>query len=404
VTRALDHLLIVDLTRVLAGPMATQILADLGARVIKIERPGQGDDTRIYPPFLTDAAGHPTSESAYYLALNRNKESVAVNFSTAEGQAILHALLARADVLVENFKVGTLAKYGLSHADLKDRYPRLIYCSVTGFGQTGPLATEPGYDFLAQGMSGLMAATGAPGSRPTKVGVAVADYTTGLYATIGILAALAAREKTGQGQHLDISLLDCTVALMTHVAQDYLTTGQVPEKVGNAHAAIVPYQDFETANGHVIIAAGNDHLFTVLAQTMKHPEWATDPRFHTNAARVEHRDILLNLMIPVLKEHPTSYWVDQCRAADVPVAPIYRMDQTFADPQVVARGMAASLYHPVAGREVQVLASPLKLSGTPVRPPAAPPALGAQTHDVLQKDLGMDQKAIDLLKSGGVIH
>lgn len=403
--QALDGLTVLDLSRVLAGPVCTQILGDLGAQVIKIERPGSGDDTRAWgPPFLKDEQGNDTHESAYYLSANRNKKSVAIDISQPAGQDLIHRLLEKCDVLIENFKVGGLEKYGLGYDQIKTRYPRLIYASITGYGRTGPLASEPGYDFIAQGMGGLMAATGAPENGPTKTGVAISDYVTGLYATIGILAALNARTQTGKGQHVDCALLDSTLAMMTNVAQYYLTSGHLAPRVGNAHATIVPYQAFESADGHVIIAVGNDHQFETFARLLGHPEWATEPRFQTNAGRVNHRQALLDLIIPLMKTRKTAEWVAACRAANVPAGPIYKMDQAFADPHVMARSMVTEMTHPLSPVPVSLVSSPLVLSGTPVSYRNAPPTLGEHTNDVLHTVLNLDTKEIENLRKAGAIE
>ncbi len=368
---------ILDLSRVLAGPVATQILGDLGADVMKIERPGSGDDTRAWgPPFLKDAGGKDTSESAYYLSANRNKRSFAIDITTKQGQAHIHDLLRDCDILIENFKVDGLKKYGLSYDDLKDRYPRLIYCSITGFGQTGPLAHEPGYDFMIQAMSGLMANTGAADQPPTKTGVAVCDYVTGLYAVIGITSALHARQITGRGQQVDLALLDCTLAMLTNIAQYTLTTGKNPPRVGNAHTTIVPYQAFEASDGWVVIAVGNDSQFARLAAVMEHPEWASDARFATNAARVQHRDILVPLMAEEIKTRPAQDWLQAFLEHDIPHGPVNTLTQTFDLEQVAAREMVVEMPHPYSPNPVKLVGSPLKLSDTPVTYRLAPPPIG----------------------------
>jgi crotonobetainyl-CoA:carnitine CoA-transferase CaiB-like acyl-CoA transferase len=404
-TGALSGIRVLDLSRVLAGPVATQILGDLGAEVIKIERPGPGDDTRAWgPPFLKDSQGHATHESAYYLSANRNKKSVAVDIATPQGQKIIHDLIPHCDVLVENFKVGGLSKYNLAYDQLKDRYPHLIYASITGFGQNGPLSSEPGYDFITQGMGGLMSVTGAVNGGPVKAGVAISDYTAGLYTVIGILSALRVRDITGVGQHVDIALLDSTLAMMTNVAQYYLTSGSPQPRVGNAHATIVPYQEFETLDGHVIVAVGNDHQFRVFARALGAENWADDPHFATNAARVQNRDTLLNLIRPVMAMHTTTHWVQTLRDVDVPVGPILNMDQVFAEPQVMARDMRIALPHPaLSGQTTDVVGSPLKLSGTPVAYHTAPPMLGADTEDVLKNVLNMPADRIKDLRAQGVV-
>ncbi len=401
---ALTGLRILDLSRVLAGPTATQILGDLGADIIKIERPGTGDDTRSWgPPFLKRDDGSDTTESSYYLCANRNKRSVAVDLSDPRGRKIIHDLIPHCDVLIENFKVESLAKYGLSYDQLKSMHPRLIYASITGFGQTGPLATEPGYDFLAQGMSGFMKITGPVDGPPTKAGVAISDYVTGLYAVIGILSALRARDVTGQGQHIDLSLLDCSLAMMSNVAQYYLTSDHTPARVGNAHATIVPYQEFETSDGHVIVAVGNDHQFRVFARTLGVEHWADDPRFKTNADRVANRHDLTALIAPVIKTRSMTDWVDVLRAVDVPVGPILSMDQAFDDPQAVARGAKIHMTHSATSTPIALVASPLKMSETPVDYRYAPPTVGADTDRVLQEILNINQDEIQKLKNSGVI-
>jgi crotonobetainyl-CoA:carnitine CoA-transferase CaiB-like acyl-CoA transferase len=383
---ALGGLKIIDLSRVLAGPYCTQMLGDMGANVIKIERPDSGDDTRYWgPPFLKDKAGQDTSESAYYLSCNRNKRSVAIDISTAKGQEAILGLLEDADVLIQNFKVDGLDKYGLSYDQLKDKYPQLIYCSISGFGQNGPLAHEPGYDFIAQGMAGLMACTGAADQPPTKVGVALSDIMTGLNAAIGILAALNHRHASGEGQHVDVALTDCTLAALTNIAQYYLTSGQNAPRVGNAHSTIVPYEAFETADGYVIIGVGNDRQFERFSKAIGHPEWSTDARFQTNRARVEHRDILVPMIRAVIKAKTASKWLTLFDELDVPAAPVNTMDQVFAMTQIQAREMKIQMDHPYAPEKIDLVGSPLKFSKTPVRYTYAPPTLGEHTKDVLGK-------------------
>lgn len=402
----LTGLVVLDLSRILAGPWATQLLADLGAEVIKIERPGRGDDTRQWgPPWLHDQEGKTTGESAYYLCANRNKRSVTVDFTQPEGQAVLHRLAQRADVVVENFKVGGLAPYRLDYPTLAARNPRLIYCSITGFGQTGPYAGRAGYDFLIQGMGGLMSITGRPdsepGGGPMKVGVALTDILTGLYATIAILAALAAREKTGRGQHIDLALLDVQVACLANQALNYLVSGAVPKRLGNAHPNIVPYQDFPSADGYMIIAVGNDAQFARLVEQLGHPEWAADPRFATNAARVAHRDVLIPLIANETRKQPTAYWIHALETVGVPCGPINDLAAVFADPQVVHREMKRTLPHPLTGAVPQV-GNPIRFSETPVTYRHAPPLLGADTDAVL-RTLGYDPSEIATLRQKGVI-
>lgn len=403
--KALENIRVLDLSRVLAGPFCTQMLGDLGAEIIKVERPGKGDDTRYWgPPYLKDADGNDTSESAYYLSCNRNKKSVAIDIADERGQALIHGLLEKADVLIENFKADGLEKYGLGHEQLTSRYPSLIYCSITGFGHSGPLAREPGYDFLAQGMTGLMAHTGAPGGAPTKAGIAISDLLTGQNAAIGILAALHAREQTGRGQHVDVSLMDCTLAAMTNIAQYYLTSGVPAPRVGNAHATIVPYQLFETADGHMILAVGNDTQFSRFCALAGHPEWATDPRFLRNKDRVNNREELVTLIADVLRKNPSAHWLDLCLQADVPAGPINTMDKVFAMEQIQARGMEIEMPHPLSPAPVHLVGSPFKLSGTPVSYDLPPPVCGQHTREILRDVLGLDDAKIEELASAGVLE
>jgi len=383
---ALSHVRVLDLSRVLAGPWASQMLGDLGAEVIKIEHPDRGDDTRGWgPPFATDGQGTPV-ESAYFLCANRNKKSVALDMASAEGQAQLRALAARSDVLIENFKVGGLKKYGLDYESLAEINPRLIYCSITGFGQTGPYAARPGYDFMIQGLGGLMSVTGLPndqnGAGPVKVGVALTDVLTGLHAVTGILAALAWRERSGEGQHIDLALLDVQVSCLANQALSYLVTGRSPRRLGNAHPSIVPYEAFPTADGDMILTIGNDSQFASFCRAADQTEWATDPRFATNAARVEHRHLLVPLLRQLTVRRTTAEWIALLERASVPCGPINSLEQVFADPQVLSRGMGMQLPHPQAGT-VPSVASPLRLSKTPVQYRRAPPMLGADTQDIL---------------------
>ena len=384
---ALSHLRVLDLSRVLAGPWASQMLADLGAEVIKVEHPGRGDDTRGWgPPYLRDAQGNDV-ESAYFLCANRNKKSVALDLSSAEGQAAVRALALQSDILLENFKVGGLERYGLDYATLAKLNPRLIYCSITGFGQTGPYAQRPGYDFMIQGMGGLMSLTGLPddeaGGGPVKVGVALTDVLTGLHAVAGILAAVAWRERSGEGQHIDLALLDVQVSCLANQALNYLVTKQSPQRLGNAHPSIVPYQAFPTADGDMILAVGNDSQFASFCAVAGHPEWAADSRYATNAARVQNRAQLVPLLRQATVMRSTAEWIALLEGANVPCGPINTLEQVFADPHVVARGMSVELPHPVTGTAPAV-ASPLRLSKTPVQYRHAAPALGADTDDVLR--------------------
>jgi crotonobetainyl-CoA:carnitine CoA-transferase CaiB-like acyl-CoA transferase len=407
----LAHLTVLDLSRVLAGPWCTQLLADLGATVVKIEKPGSGDDTRSWgPPFLKDATGRDTQEAAYYLACNRGKLSAAIDFTEPEGRELVVALARQADVVVENYKVGGLAKHGLDYARLSAVNPRLVYCSITGFGQTGPYRDRAGYDYAIQGMGGLMSVTGparaeiaddASGGGPQKVGVAVADLFTGMYAVTAILAALRHRDATGQGQAIDMALLDTQVAMLANLGAAYLATGVAPQRAGNAHQNIVPYQVFEVADGHMIVAVGNDGQFARFCAVAGCAELARDPRFARNADRVRHRTTLVPLLAATLKRRPRRDWLEALEAAKVPCGPINDIAEVFADPQVQARGMTVDVAHPLAG-SVRLVSSPMKLSATPVRHDRAPPLLGADTEAVLA-EFGLDAEAIMELRRAGAI-
>ena len=404
---ALSHLRVLDLSRVLAGPWAGQILADLGAEVIKVERPGNGDDTRAWgPPFLKDAYGQSTGEAAYYLSANRNKQSVTIDFTKPEGQRLVRELAAKSDILIENFKVGGLQAYGLDYASLKEVNPELIYCSITGFGQTGPYAKRAGYDFMIQGLGGLMSLTGRPegesGAGPVKVGVALTDILTGLYSTVAILAALAHRQHDGGGQHIDMALLDVQVACLANQAMNYLTTGESPQRLGNSHPNIVPYQDFPTADGDFILTVGNDGQFRKFAEVAGRIEWVDDPRFLTNKLRVANRAALIPLIRQATVFKTTAQWVSVLEAAGVPCGPINDLSQVFADPQVLARGLSIELPHVLAGLVPQV-ASPIRLSETPVEYRNAPPLLGEHTQEVLQRVLGLTAGGLDALRVSRVV-
>ena len=388
----LAGLKVLDLSRVLAGPWATQNLGDLGADVVKVERPGSGDDTRAWgPPWVKADDGRDTREAAYFQCANRNKRSIAIDLASPEGQALVHELAAQADVLVENFKVGGLAQYGLDAASLCAKHPRLIYCSITGFGQTGPYAERAGYDFLIQGMGGLMSITGRAegeeGAGPQKVGVALVDVLTGLYATIAIQAALAERERSGRGQHIDMALLDVQVAALANQAASFLAAGVVPQRMGNAHPTIVPYQDFPTADGDMILAIGNDGQFERFCQAAGHPEWAQDERFATNPQRVKHRATLIPLLRQATVMRNTAEWIALLESRAVPCGPIHRIDEVFSNPQVQARGLKLDLPHPSAGT-LSTVASPIRLSASPVVAHRAPPLLGQHTQEVLKDWLG----------------
>ena len=404
---ALDGLRVLDLSRVLAGPWAGQILGDLGAEVIKVERPGRGDDTRAWgPPYLNDGQGAPTSESAYYLSANRNKQSVTIDITRPEGQRLVKELVAESDVLLENFKVGGLKRYGLDYASLAAINPRLIYCSITGFGQDGPYAERPGYDFLIQGLGGLMSITGQPdgepGGGPVKAGVALTDITTGLYAAIAVLAAVNHRHQSGQGQHIDMALLDVQVATLANQAMNFLTSGTAPGRMGNAHPNIVPYQTFPAADGDIILTIGNDGQFARFCDVACRPEWASDERYATNAARVANRDSLIPALRQTTVMKTTAEWLRLLEEAGVPGGPVNTIEQVFGDPQVQHRGLRIDLSHPLS-QSVPLVGSPLRLSGSPVRYASAPTLLGEHTGDVLSQVLGLDTAAIEQLRRDGVI-
>lgn len=403
---ALKHLKILDMTRILAGPWCTQTLADLGADVIKIERPLVGDDTRQWsPPSVKDNNGDDTDEAAYYLMVNRNKRSVTLDIASPEGQALIRKMVTQCDVLVENYKVGQLARYGLDYTSLQALNPGLVYCSITGFGQTGPYAPRPGYDFIVQGMGGFMSVTGErdglPGGGPQKAGVAIADLFTGAHATIAILAALAHKDRTGEGQHLDISLLDVQVSMLANMASNYLASGKTPVRWGNAHPNVVPYQVFQVADGWVIVACGNDSQFRKFVQVGGQTELASDPRFQTNAERVHQRDTLIALIEPMMRKKSKAEWIALLEDAGVPCGPINDIAEVFDDPQVKARGMRVEVPHPKAGK-VSVTASALKLSRTPVEYRRPPPGLGEHTAEVLCDFAGLTEEDVQSLKERGI--
>jgi crotonobetainyl-CoA:carnitine CoA-transferase CaiB-like acyl-CoA transferase len=404
---ALSHIRVLDLSRILAGPWASQVLGDLGADVIKIERPGCGDDTRSWgPPFLKDADGNDTDVAAYFLSTNRNKRSVTLDFTQAAGQELVRKLAAQSDVLLENFKVGGLRQYGLDYESLAAINPRLIYCSITGFGQDGPYASRAGYDFLIQGMGGLMSLTGhpdgIPGGGPMKAGVALTDILTGLYASNAVLAALAYRERTGQGQYIDLALLDVQVACLANQAMNYLTTGNSPQRMGNAHPNIVPYQDFPTADGYMILAIGNDSQFAKFCACAGKAELANDVRFATNKARVGHRESLIPQLRELTAQRTTADWIAALEPAGVPCGPINTLAQVFADPQVQARGARVEIPHPLAGK-AEVVSNPMRLSTSPVTYRRPPPGLGEHTDEVLSTLLDLGTGELEDLRSAGVI-
>ena len=406
-TGALSHLRVLDLSRVLAGPWASQLLADMGADVIKIERPGSGDDTRGWgPPYLKDEAGNDTTEAAYYLAANRGKKSLTLNIAKEEAQEIIRQLIKETDVFIENYQVGDMARYGLNYEALKQINPRLVYCSITGFGQTGPMADVAGYDFIVQGLGGLMSITGErddfPGGGPQKVGIAAADIMTGLYASIAILAAIEHRHISGVGQYIDMALLDVQVATLANMNLNYLCSGKVPHRQGNAHANIVPYQVFKATDNDIIIAVGNDSQFVKLCKVLGCPEYATDDRYAMNANRVRHREELLPLLQIRLATRSVEEWLNLLQPEGVPCGPVNSIAQTFENPQVVHRKMQIDLPHPLAGT-VPSIANPIKFSGTPIHYQGAPPTLGQHSHDILQRYVGLSDAQITVLKGKGVV-
>ncbi len=405
--KLLDGVRVLDLSRILAGPWATQVLADFGADVIKVERPGVGDDTRTWgPPYLQDAEGRDTSESAYYLCANRGKRSVAIDFTTAEGQALLRELVMQCDVLVENYKVGGLKKYGLDFTSLQAINPRLVYCSITGYGQDGPYAQRAGYDAAIQAIGGLMSVTGepdgAPGAGPQKVGVAATDLMTGMYAATAILAALRHAERTGVGQQIDLALLDTQVAWLANQASNYLVGGVVPTRQGTAHPNIVPYQVMPAADGYFMLAVGNDGQFARLCEVIGEPQLASDPRYATNNARVAHREELVPYLQQRLRTRPAAQWLEALEKAVVPANPVNRIDQVFDDPQVQARGLRIELPH-AGGGSVPMVRNPLKFSATPLHYGQAAPVLGQHTREVLDEVLSIDDARLQALQAQGVV-
>ncbi|MEJ8569858.1 CaiB/BaiF CoA-transferase family protein [Microbaculum marinum] len=396
---------ILDLTRILAGPTCTQLLGDLGADVIKVEKRGEGDDTRKWgPPYVRDADGADTTESGYYLSANRNKRSLSVDIARPEGAALVRRLAAKCDVLVENFKVGGLARYGLGYSDLSANLPGLVYCSITGFGQTGPNSGRAGYDYLAQGMGGIMSITGVPGTEPVKVGVAIADVMCGMYASTAILAALRHRDATGRGQHIDIGLVDTQVAWLVNEGVNYLTSGVVPVQRGNAHANIVPYQVFETSDGHVIIAVGNDAQYRRFCDFLQAPELAENPLFATNSARVRNREALVPMIADRLRVLTRTEILAGLEVRGVPAGPVNTIADTFAEPQVAARDMKISMPHSLAGSgSVDLIGNPLKFSATPASYRRPPPVLGEHTDEVLDEVLGLDATERSRLRDDGIV-
>jgi crotonobetainyl-CoA:carnitine CoA-transferase CaiB-like acyl-CoA transferase len=403
----LGHIRVLELSRVLAGPWAAQTLADLGASVIKVEKPGAGDDTRAFaPPYAATSDGSQSSESAYFLSTNRGKRSVTIDFIHPEGQKLVRALAAKSDVVIENFKVDGLAKYGLDYPSLHALNPGLVYCSITGFGQTGPYRHKPGYDFMIQGIGGLMSITGEPDQRPgggpVKVGVAVADVFTGLYATIAILGALAHRDRSGAGQHIDLALLDTQVAVLANQAMNYLVTGVAPQRLGNAHPNIVPYQVFGASDGHIIVAVGNESQYARLCEVIGRSDLASDERFATNASRVNNREELVAILRSVFATRTMRQWLDALERVGVPCGPINTIADVFADPQVQARGLKLDLPHPTIG-SVPSVANPIKYSATPISYRSAPPMLGADTDEILREMLDVTPAEIARMRKAGIV-
>jgi crotonobetainyl-CoA:carnitine CoA-transferase CaiB-like acyl-CoA transferase len=402
--QALAGIRVLDLTRILAGPTCTQLLGDLGADIVKIERPGAGDDTRKWGPPYVEGHDGPTAESAYYLCANRNKRSVAIDIARPEGQALVKRLLAGCDVLVENFKVGDLARYGLGYEQLAADFPKLVYCSITGFGQTGPYAPRAGYDFLAQGLGGIMSITGAPDGEPTKVGVGIADVMCGMYGVVAVLAALRHRDLTGEGQRIDLALLDTQVAWLINEGTNYLLSGRVPRRLGNEHPNIVPYKVFESSDGYVILAVGNDAQFQKWCRFAGAGELAADPRFATNSLRVRHRQELYALMPAFMRRRSTREWTEGLAALGVPCSPVNTIDQVFQDPQVQARGMRIDVPHASAATgTVPLIANPIRMSTTPPVYRRSPPTLGEHTDEVLEELLDLDAAERERLRQAGVI-
>jgi crotonobetainyl-CoA:carnitine CoA-transferase CaiB-like acyl-CoA transferase len=404
-TGPLAGIRVFDLSRILAGPTCTQLLGDLGAEVIKIERPGAGDDTRKWgPPYLRGKDGKDTEEAAYYLSSNRNKRSLTIDISKPEGQALAKKLIAKCDIMVENFKVGDMARYGLSYADLQDDFSRLIYCSISGFGQTGPYAPRAGYDLLAQGIGGIMSITGEPDRPPMKVGVGIADVMCGMYATVAILGALHHRTKTGQGQYIDLALLDTQVAWLINVGLNYLTSGKVPQRVGNEHPNIVPYNVLPASDGFIILAVGNDAQYQKFCHFAGAPDLAVDPRFLTNADRVRNRKAIYELLPDVTRKKTQAEWIEGLAKLGVPCSPVNNVDQVFADPQVRQRQMGISMPHPLsASGTVDLIGNPIKYSKTPVDYRLPPPYCGEHTDSVLAELLTMPAAEIAGLRDRGVI-
>jgi len=410
-TGPLKGLRILDMSRILAGPTCTQILGDLGADVIKIERPGAGDDTRKWgPPYVKDSDGNDTSESAYYLCANRNKRSLTVDITKQEGQQLIRKLAAKCDVLIENYKVGGLKKYGLDYSSMKDEFPDLIYCSISGFGQTGPKSHRLGYDFMIQAMGGIMSVTGEPDGSPMKVGVGIADVMCGMYAAVSILAAIQHRDQSGNsaaggnGQHIDLSLLDSQAAWLINSGSNYLTSGENQHRLGNAHPNIVPYQVFQTSDSFFVLAVGNEIQFRKFCEFAGAPDLPEDPRFKTNTDRVKNRNILAPMLTKLTQRNSTQFWLEGLEKLQVPCGPVNTIKDVFDDPQIQHREMEISLPHPLSGKgDVSLIGSPVKMSATPVSYRHAPPTLGQHTNEILAEMLGMDEEECRELAQKGVV-
>lgn len=404
--KALSHLRVLDMSRVLAGPFLGQNLADFGADVIKVERPGHGDETRTFPPYLSGAGGEQTPDSAYFMSINRGKRSVTIDISTPQGQALIRSLVAKSDVLIENYKAGDLKRYGLDYEEMRKVNPSLVYCSITGFGQTGPYRSRPGYDYIFQAMSGLMSITGGPdhleGGGPAKVGLAICDVITGIYSSFAVMTALAHREQTGEGQHIDMSLLDTTIATLSHINMNYLVGGIVPKRMGTGHPSIVPYQMFQALDGPIVVAVGNNSQFAKLCALLGLPELSVDQRFLTNPLRVAHRDELVPILEQAFAADTMQAWVRKLTEAGVPCGPLYDIPQVFEDPHVKARGVRVEMPHP-RGDSVSILANPARLSLTPPAYERVAPLLGEHTEEVLRQVLGLSDLEIERLVAEGVI-
>lgn len=405
-SKALEHLRVLDMSRVLAGPFLAQNLADFGADVIKIERPHHGDETRTFPPYLKRADGTQTDDSAYYMSINRGKRSVTIDISKPLGQDLIKRLAAQSDVLIENYKVGDLKRYGLDYEGIKAVKPDIVYCSITGFGQTGPYRNRPGYDYIFQAMSGLMSITGErddlPGGGPAKVGLAICDVITGIYSSFAVMAALAHRDRSGEGQYIDMSLLDVAVATISHINMNYLVGGIIPKRMGTAHPSIVPYQVFNAFDGQMVVAVGNDAQFSKLCQTLGLTTLPEDGRFRTNVSRVKNRDDLVPIIQARFRDKPVGHWIETLAGIGVPCGPINNIGQVFDDPHIKSRGMRVEVDHPRAGR-VSFLANPARLSLTPPSYERVPPQLGEHTDEVLRDVLGLDGQSIQALRGAAVI-